>query len=122
MNRVVTSKEMKLIEDQIFLSGITSEKLIEKAARSISDFIENKIKDLSNKSILILAGSGNNGLDGITTAKNLNNKLKKTEIWVFSKSKKITKNLNIIKKNNLKFRIIDSLDEKKLLKLKLNLK
>ena len=118
MNRVVTSKEMKLIEDQIFLSGITSEKLIEKAARSISDFIENKIKDLSNKSILILAGSGNNGLDGITTAKNLNNKLKKTEIWVFSKSKKITKNLNIIKKNNLKFRIIDSLDEKKLLKLK----
>ena len=29
MNRVVTSKEMKLIEDQIFLSGITSEELIE---------------------------------------------------------------------------------------------
>ncbi|MBM31941.1 MAG: hypothetical protein CL764_03680 [Chloroflexi bacterium] len=118
MNKIVTSKEMKLIEDQIFLLGVTSDELIEKAAKSISSFIEKQFSNLNNKSILILAGSGNNGLDGIITAKNLTNKFKKTEIWILSKNKKILKNLKVIKKYNLTHKIIDNLDEKDLLKLK----
>ena len=93
MKKLVTSKEMKLIENQIFLSGISSENLIEEAAKSISDFIENNFNNLNKKSMLIIAGSGNNGLDGITVAKNLQNNLKETEIWIFSKSSKNKKKI-----------------------------
>ena len=111
MKKLVTSKEMKLIENQIFLSGISSENLIEEAAKSISDFIENNFNNLNKKSMLIIAGSGNNGLDGITVAKNLQNNLKETEIWIFSKSSKNKKNLNIVQKNQLNHKFIDDIDK-----------
>ena len=111
MKKLVTSKEMKLIENQIFLSGISSENLIKEAAKSITDFIENNFKNLKKKSMLIIAGSGNNGLDGITVAKNLQNNLKKTEIWIFSKSPKNKKNLNIVQKNQLNHKFIYDIDK-----------
>ncbi len=111
MKKLVTSKEMKLIENQIFLSGISSENLIEEAAKSISDFIENNFNNLNKKSMLIIAGSGNNGLDGITVAKNLQNNLKETEIWIFSKSSKNKKNLNIVQKSQLNHKFIDDIDK-----------
>ena len=80
MKQLLTSTEMKEIEDEIFLSGVTSEDLIEKAGKSIANFLENHFSNLSKSSILILAGSGNNGLDGISAAKYLSNKVSSSDL------------------------------------------
>ena len=112
MKILVTSTEMKQIEDKIFRSGVTSEDLIEKAGTSIANFIEKNFSNLTKRSILILAGSGNNGLDGISAAKHLSSKVSRIEVWVISNSKRVRRNLGIIKKFKLNHLLISDIDQR----------
>ena len=54
MKILVTSTEMKQIEDKIFRSGVTSEDLIEKAGTSIANFIEKNFSNLTKRSIFVI--------------------------------------------------------------------
>lgn len=67
MRRIVNSEEMKYC-DQNTIShfGVPSLVLMERAALGVADAVP---KNLSNKTILIVCGSGNNGADGLAAAR-----------------------------------------------------
>ena len=73
--RVVDSKEMKEIERISFEElGLTESLIIENVGRSAAFFIEDSILDDSfSGEIVFLIGKGNNGADGLATARHLTN-------------------------------------------------
>jgi NAD(P)H-hydrate epimerase len=86
--KVVTAKEiqdidMKTIRDY----GISGTLLMERAGLVVA----NKIKELfSNRKVIVLAGSGNNGGDGIVVARNLYNWGWNVKVLILSKQNKMS--------------------------------
>lgn len=68
---VKTSKEMQEIENCAVEIGITINELMENAGRAVAESIEEKFPDLKEKKILVICGKGNNGGDGLVTARYL---------------------------------------------------
>ena len=65
--------EVRALEDNAFAMGIPIIQLMENAGKAVSEEIIN-IPQVKNSSILIVAGYGNNGGDGLVTARLLVNK------------------------------------------------
>ena len=69
MAKIVTVKEMVQIEKAANAAGHTYAQMIEQAGKSVADALLSKIPELSGKHILVLAGTGNNGGDGLVAAR-----------------------------------------------------
>lgn len=65
---MITSKQMKALEDQAEEQGIKIIDLMENAGRAVFETIKKKY-DLDKKRIVIFCGPGNNGGDGFVTAR-----------------------------------------------------
>lgn len=80
----VTSLDKRCYEEY----GLSEDLLMEHAANSIADFIENLFERASN--ILITSGSGNNGADGIALARLLQGKYNVTLYLPFGTNSKMS--------------------------------
>lgn len=69
--KIVTTKEMKIIEDKANKLGITYYEMMENAGVAVADLIYKNTKDFENKIILICVGTGNNGGDGYVVARKI---------------------------------------------------
>lgn len=70
--KVVTYEEMRTLERLAEESlKIPASFLMERAGLAVVLALEQELGDLSNKSFLVLCGTGNNGGDGLVTARNL---------------------------------------------------
>ncbi|MBE6714698.1 MAG: NAD(P)H-hydrate dehydratase [Ruminococcaceae bacterium] len=78
MRKVITGKQMQRFDADAIESGTPSSVLMERAARSVFDFLVSEY-DLSLP--LIVCGSGNNGGDGICLAIILHNAGYNPKIW-----------------------------------------
>ena len=70
MKNIVTGTDMKKVDSYtINTIGIPSLVLMERAALSVAEIVcKNQLKD---KKILVVAGVGNNGADGVTNLSNI---------------------------------------------------
>jgi len=67
---VITSKEMKELEKRTIMDfDISEEILMERAGISVVQAIWHEYGELSNKSFVVVCGSGNNGGDGYVVAR-----------------------------------------------------
>lgn len=87
--RTVTAAEMREI-DRLTIEefGIPSYELMERAGRAVAE----KAAELAGpppKKILVLAGKGNNGGDGLAAARHLHQKGYRVEVFLFSEGKKL---------------------------------
>ncbi|MCH8022452.1 MAG: NAD(P)H-hydrate epimerase [Thaumarchaeota archaeon] len=71
MKGIVSPQEMKKIEQKASEMGIPPILLMENAGRSVADLILNRFPNLTNKSICIVCGTGNNGGDGFVASRHL---------------------------------------------------
>ena len=69
--KIVTSQEMRDIENEAFKQGVSQHVLMENAGLEIARKIRRLLGNLAPNHILILVGSGNNGSDGLIAAKYL---------------------------------------------------
>ena len=68
--RAVTAAEMRQIEDDAIASGTTVEELMQRAGRAVADHIGDILGgQIAQQRILVLAGPGNNGGDGLIAAR-----------------------------------------------------
>lgn len=67
----ITPEQMKRIEANCEKLGISLLLLMENAGRSLADYLKTKFKDLKDKRIVVVAGTGNNGGDGFAAARHL---------------------------------------------------
>jgi len=69
---MITSEEMRELEQSAEECGVTRLELMENAGRQVADAIEEKFKDdLKDKKVLVICGPGNNGGDGFVVARYL---------------------------------------------------
>lgn len=97
MKYIADVKEAKKI-DSISINEIKipSIVLMERAALSVADEIEIKFKDkLNNKKILVVAGMGNNGADGVAVARMLANKGIKTDVKLIGSTEHASKEMQL---------------------------
>ena len=69
--KIVTSQQMRKIEKLSLDSGVSPGALIENAGLAVAERIKFHLSAIENPSVVILIGPGNNGSDGLVTAKHL---------------------------------------------------
>jgi len=67
--KIVTVKEMIDIEKAADVAGHSYAQMMEHAGKSIADALLARLSDISGKQVLVLAGTGNNGGDGLVAAR-----------------------------------------------------
>jgi hydroxyethylthiazole kinase-like uncharacterized protein yjeF len=65
---MITSQQMKALEENTIEQGTPISELMEKAGREVFQVVKKKLDSL-DKQVIIFAGSGNNGGDGFVTAR-----------------------------------------------------
>ena len=90
-NYLVTASEMQKMDQQTIESfGIPGIVLMENAGRCAVDFFLNKFKDIYDKRVGVLAGSGNNGGDGFVMARYLQSAEIDVVVYLFTKKEKLS--------------------------------
>ncbi|NPA52827.1 MAG: NAD(P)H-hydrate dehydratase [Aquificae bacterium] len=118
MQKVLKAKEMAYADEKtITNTGIHSLVLMENAGRTASEIIINRYSQ--KEEFLIVAGSGNNGGDGLVIARYLHKAGKKVEVLILAESKeKLSKdnlkNLEIFQKINGKVSFVTKQNLRKL--------
>ena len=121
--RVVTAGEMQILEKKTMEKlGLTSLLLMENAGSGIVKVLETEFGDLQDKRVHILAGSGNNGGDGLVVARHLLAKNARPKVYLLGDKTTLTSenrtNLTILEKLNGD---ITTITEQGLTKLKFSL-
>ncbi len=116
---ILSTEDIRAFEVNAIWLGQPLLLLMENAGRSVADIIECKLRNLRNKKVVILAGRGGNGGDGITAGRHLALRGSKVEVYLLYDRKLVTHedtklNLNIISLGQtLKLKQIRSSDELK---------
>ncbi len=89
---VVTAKEMQEIDEKAIKEyQIPSLVLMENAGVAVVRALEERFGDLSEKRIIILAGSGNNGGDGLVIARHLLNRNVNVKVYLLGAKENLSK-------------------------------
>lgn len=69
--KIVTVAQMHQIEDECASLGISTRRLMENAGRAVADRVAKLLSPIDGRQILVMAGPGNNGGDGLVAARTL---------------------------------------------------
>ena len=81
--KVLTTDQMRQLEENSIKSGITMEMLMENAGQAVADEASRILEDIRQQQILILIGPGNNGGDGLVAARHLHDAGAKVLLYFF---------------------------------------
>lgn len=94
--KVVTTDQMRDIERQAAMLGLTVEVLMENAGRAIAEETKKVIGSVAGQRILVLVGPGNNGGDGLVAARYLDDWGAEVNLYLCSPRPLGDKNLALI--------------------------
>jgi len=69
--KVVTAAEMRAIEDRLEQAGVSTDTLMENAGLAVARTARRMLGPLAGVPVVVLAGSGNNGADGLVAARHI---------------------------------------------------
>ncbi|HEY55668.1 MAG TPA: NAD(P)H-hydrate dehydratase [Dehalococcoidia bacterium] len=81
--KILTTAQMRQLEDSCAEDGLTTEVLMENAGRAVAAAVKRIMGDISQKQILLLIGPGNNGGDGLVAARHLHDLGAKVIVYLF---------------------------------------
>ncbi len=82
--KIVTSEEMRQIEQECARTGLPTDVLMENAGRAVAEEVKRILKNARQQHILFLIGPGNNGGDGLVAARHLHDWGAKVSIYLSS--------------------------------------
>jgi len=88
MEDLISSEEMTIIDENTNFLGVPTTLLMENAGRELARVIQTKM-DVNNKSIIVFAGTGNNGGDSFVFARHISKFAKKVQVVLIGDSSKI---------------------------------
>ena len=71
--KIVTSEQMRCIEERSEQAGVSTDQLMERAGLEFARRVRHHIGHLVGVPVTVLVGSGNNGADGLVAARHLHN-------------------------------------------------
>ncbi|MFH2028598.1 MAG: NAD(P)H-hydrate epimerase [Nanoarchaeota archaeon] len=101
---MITSEQMKQLEDKSEQLGVSRSQLMENAGKGIYDSVKERFSDLRDKKILIVAYHGNNGGDGFVAADYLSSECEVDVLFIGDETKfkkEADVNFRKIEKNDL---------------------
>jgi hydroxyethylthiazole kinase-like uncharacterized protein yjeF len=99
--KVVTAGQMRDIDRQAAGAGLTTEILMENAGRAVADETRKIVGSVTGKRILVIAGPGNNGGDGLVAARHLADSGADVSIYLCSKRPEGDKNLALAQQRGM---------------------
>ena len=69
--KIVTSEQMRLIEERSEAAGVSTDRLMENAGLAVAERIRDRLGPPSANPVVVLVGPGNNGSDGLVAARHL---------------------------------------------------
>jgi len=99
--KVVTAEQMREIDRSAADVGLTTEILMENAGHAVAEETKNFLGSVIGKNILILIGPGNNGGDGLVTARYLDDWGAEVNLYMCSKRPVNDKNFALTQERNI---------------------
>lgn len=99
--KVVTTDEMRRIEQACVQMGITTDMLMEKAGRAVAEEVRRILGKIDRQQILFLIGPGNNGGDGLVAARYLGDWGARVSLYLLSKRAPDDPNLKLVQERGL---------------------
>lgn len=115
MNKVVSVAEMQALEAAAATRGLPGPALMENAGRAVSDIIVQRCGLTSSRKALVLIGPGNNGGDGLVTARHLHDAGFVTVAYLINRPRADDAKLDLLVQRGV--RLIQSHDDPGLLML-----
>ena len=81
--KIVTSDEMRRIEQECGGTGLPTDVLMENAGKAVAEEVRAILKDIVRPRIIILIGPGNNGGDGLVAARHLHDRGAEVNLFLF---------------------------------------
>ena len=82
--KVVTSSQMREIDEKANAGGLSTATMMEKAGRAVAEEIARRI-EIEGQEILVLVGPGNNGGDGLVAARHLHDSGAKVNLYLWKR-------------------------------------
>ncbi|MGQ9468593.1 MAG: NAD(P)H-hydrate dehydratase [Nitrososphaerales archaeon] len=119
---IITPEDMAIADENSEYLGVPRLLLMENAGRAIADVTKEKLKKIQKNKVVIVAGTGNNGGDGLACARHLANQADVLVILLGRaeeiKTEEASKNWQIIEKMILNIRYALAPDTQSLMNLK----
>ncbi|NOU35521.1 MAG: NAD(P)H-hydrate dehydratase [Kiritimatiellaceae bacterium] len=80
--KTVSTMEMRELERQTIANGVTGEELMRRAGQGVADIAQDILASRSGHSVLLIAGTGNNGGDVFAAATDLSQTDLDIEVWL----------------------------------------
>ena len=69
--KIVTSEQMRLIEERSEAAGVSTDRLMENAGLAVAERVRDQLGPPTGDTVVVLVGPGNNGGDGLVAARHL---------------------------------------------------
>jgi len=99
--KIVTAEQMRDIDRRAAASGITTDFLMENAGRAVAESVRHFIDYVAGKTVLAMAGPGNNGGDALVTARCLHEWGATVNVYLLSGRTGEDKNLSLLKERDI---------------------
>lgn len=99
--KIVTAEQMRQIDQESARIGLPTEVLMENAGKAIAEEVRKILGEVDQKNILILIGPGNNGGDGLVTARHLHDGGAKVSLYLCAQRPKDDPNLEQVKQRQI---------------------
>jgi len=94
--KVLTSEEMRRVEQECTKIGITTDMLMENAGKAVAEEAGRILGGIDKKHIVLLIGPGNNGGDGLVAARCLHDMGAKVNLFLPGKRAADDHNLKLV--------------------------
>ncbi len=106
--KVVTTDEMRRIEEACASSGTPMDTLMENAGRAVAEVVQKTLEPLEGKRLLCLVGPGNNGGDGLVAVRYLKDSGASVTVFLAGRRPHMDPNLHLIRDQDIT--IIEDID------------
>src|SRR4030042_969944 len=99
--KIVTADQMKRIDRKCAENGLPTNILMENAGKAVAIKVTQILGDYYSKKVVILAGPGNNGGDGLVAARYLHESGLEVSLYLFGKKRIDDPNLEMVHDRNI---------------------
>lgn len=99
--KIVTADQMRQIDETCGTIGLPTDVLMEKAGKAVAEEVKQILGDITQQRILILIGPGNNGGDGLVTARHLHDWGAKVSVCLCSQRPAGDPNLELVRQRSI---------------------
>ncbi len=99
--KIVSSAEMREIEDRCEAEGIATSRLMENAGRAFAEEVKEWMEGVAGKNVVVLVGPGNNGGDGLVAARYFHDWVANVDVCLSTPRSESDGNLSLLTKRGL---------------------